>query len=254
MLVIISPAKKLNMEPLDKFIPSQPYFSHNINELINIAKNLSVDNLQNSMGLSRNLAKLNSERFANFGNQEKKSAVLAFAGDTYQGLDASSLNSDDMNWAQNHLRILSGLYGLLRPLDLIEPYRLEMGSKLKTTSGNTLYSYWGKQLSVTMNEQIKKTNSKLVINCASQEYFNAIDTSILSCQVITPIFLELKDGKQKIISFYAKKARGAMARFMIQNRLTEIDQLKSFNTGGYAYQPDQSDDKKIVYIRNYPKK
>jgi cytoplasmic iron level regulating protein YaaA (DUF328/UPF0246 family) len=157
-----------------------------------------------------------------------------------------------MLWAQNHLRILSGLYGILRPLDAIEPYRLEMGSRLKTSQGTSLYDYWGQQLSKALNEQAAATKSNVLVNCASQEYFGAVDLSALTPQVITPVFMEYKAGKAKIVSFFAKKARGAMARYIIQNRLTQSDDLKGFDSGGYSYQPDQSDAHKWVFLRDYP--
>ena len=253
MLVVISPAKKLNMNPIEGFASTKPCFSENVTELMDITRALNVDEIKNLMGISSNLAQLNMERFSLFGKQEKKQAVLAFAGDTYKGLNAQSMTPDDMHWAQKNLRILSGLYGILRPLDTIEPYRLEMGSKLKGAHGASLYEYWGKKLSVNLNKQAKENCSQALVNCASNEYFSAIYSVSLSLKVITPVFMELKDNKQKIISFYAKKARGAMARFIIENRLTDIDKLKSFNTGGYTYQPDQSDDNKLVYLRDYPK-
>ena len=253
MLVVVSPAKKLNMKPIEGVCSTNPYFSKNVRELIEITRTLNVDEIKNLMGISLNLAQLNMERFNLFGSQEKKQAALAFAGDTYKGLDAESMSSDDLKWAQSHLRILSGLYGILRPLDAIEPYRLEMGSKLKGAHGASLYEYWGKKLSEKLNKEAKENGSQVLVNCASNEYFSAIHFASLSLKVITPVFMERKDNKEKIVSFYAKKARGAMARFMIQNRLTEIHKLKSFNIGGYAYQPDQSDEQKLVYVRDYPK-
>ena len=250
MLVVVSPAKKLNMDPIDSFVATEPDFSMNVKELIDVTRKLSVEDLQNLMGISSNLAKLNAERFALFGKQKKKPAAFAFAGDTYQGLDAGSLDDDDMSWAQKHIFILSGLYGLLRPLDAIEPYRLEMGSKLKTTYGNSLYDYWGTKLSEALNLQAKNIKEKVLINCASQEYFNAVDISALELNVITPVFMELRDGKEKIISFYAKKARGAMARYIIQQRMTDTDRLEDFNVDGYVFQPDKSDKQKMIFLRN----
>ena len=252
MLVVVSPAKKLDMQPVDGLKSTEPAFSRNAVELAGIARDLSLDDLQTLMGLSTNLAQLNADRFAAFGSQDRKAAALAFAGDTYQGLEATSLDSDEMLWAQNHLRILSGLYGILRPLDAIEPYRLEMGSRLKTSQGASLYDYWGQQLSEALNEQAAATKSNVLVNCASQEYFGAVDLSALTPQVITPVFMEYKAGKAKIVSFFAKKARGAMARYIIQNRLTQSDDLKSFDSGGYSYQPDQSDAHKWVFLRDYP--
>ena len=252
MLVVVSPAKKLDMQPVDGLKSTEPAFSRNAVELAGIARDLSLDDLQTLMGLSTNLAQLNADRFAAFGSQDRKAAALAFAGDTYQGLEATSLDSDEMLWAQNHLRILSGLYGILRPLDAIEPYRLEMGSRLKTSQGASLYDYWGQQLSEALNEQAAATKSNVLVNCASQEYFGAVDLSALTPKVITPVFMEYKAGKAKIISFFAKKARGAMARYIIQNRLTQSDDLKGFDSGGYSYQPDQSDAHKWVFLRDYP--
>ena len=252
MLVVVSPAKKLDMQPVDGLKSTEPAFSRNAVELAGIARDLSLDDLQTLMGLSTNLAQLNADRFAAFGSQDRKAAALAFAGDTYQGLEATSLDSDEMLWAQNHLRILSGLYGILRPLDAIEPYRLEMGSRLKTSQGASLYVYWGQQLSEALNEQAAATKSNVLVNCASQEYFGAVDLSALTPQVITPVFMEYKAGKAKIVSFFAKKARGAMARYIIQNRLTQSDDLKGFDSGGYSYQPDQSDAHKWVFLRDYP--
>ena len=252
MLVVVSPAKKLDMQPVDGLKSTEPAFSRNAVELAGIARDLSLDDLQTLMGLSTNLAQLNADRFAAFGSQDRKAAALAFAGDTYQGLEATSLDSDEMLWAQNHLRILSGLYGILRPLDAIEPYRLEMGSRLKTSQGASLYDYWGQQLSEALNEQAAATKSNVLVNCASQEYFGAVDLSALTPQVITPVFMEYKAGKAKIVSFFAKKARGAMARYIIQNRLTQSDDLKGFDSGGYSYQLDQSDAHKWVFLRDYP--
>jgi len=253
MLVVLSPAKKLNINPTNIFVATEPVFSMNVKELIDITRTLSVEDLKNLMGISSNLAKLNADRFALFGKQEKNPAALTFAGDTYKGLDVDSLETDDMVWAQKHMFILSGLYGLLRPLDAIEPYRLEMGSKLKTTYGETLYDYWGTKLSEMLNEISKKRREKILVNCASQEYFNAIDLPTLTLNVITPVFMESRDGKEKIISFYAKKARGAMARYIIQQRITDIDKLKDFNVNGYVFQPNKSNKNKLFFLRNHPK-
>tara|TARA_B100001123_G_scaffold446385_1_gene600659 strand:- start:1878 stop:2642 length:765 start_codon:yes stop_codon:yes gene_type:complete len=254
MLVVVSPAKKLNMQPIDEVAASEPFFSKNVSELVGFAKELSVEKLQKTMGLSQNLAELNFARFAAFGTQEKKPAILAFNGDTYQGLNAESLSKQDLDWAQNYLRILSGLYGLLRPLDAIEPYRLEMGSKLEIGGEKSLYGYWGSKLADALNEQAGESGTNLLVNCASQEYFNAIDTDSLQLNVITPVFLETKGNKARVISFFAKKARGMMARFIVQNRLTKMDSLKKFEEGGYKFDPDQSDDEKLIFSRPHPAK
>lgn len=252
MLVVVSPAKKLDMKPVTDIMPTAPDYNDKAAELAVIADRLGVKKLQKLMDLSETLATLNAGRFAAFGTQDTKPAVLAFAGDTYQGLEAGSLDEDEMAWAQNHLRILSGLYGLLRPLDAIEPYRLEMGSRLQTPKGKTLYDYWGAQIAEALNGQAAATNSDILVNCASQEYFGAVDRAVLAPTVITPIFKERKEGAAKIVSFFAKKARGAMARYIIQNRVMRADDLQQFSAGGYAYQPDQSDESVMVFERDYP--
>ncbi len=187
MLVVISPAKKLNMQPSEDIVPTQPIFGDEANELAEVMQNLSLDKLQSLMGISENLAKLNADRFAHFGSQDKKPAALAFAGDTYLGLEAASLEPDEMAWAQNHLRVLSGLYGVLRPLDAIEPYRLEMGSRLTTKLGKSLYDYWGTKIAEALNKQAAATGSNLLVNCASKEYFSAVDLASLTLPVVTPI-------------------------------------------------------------------
>ena len=249
MLVVVSPAKKLNMLPVENIEPTHPLFGQDARELAGVMQGLSVDEVKSLMGLSQNLAQLNADRFARFGSQERKPAALAFAGDTYQGLEAATFEPDEMAWAQNHLRILSGLYGVLRPLDLMMPYRLEMGSKLKGTHGSSLYEYWGNKISENLNKYAKTIGSQILVNCASNEYFNAIDTNNLSLKVVTPVFMESKNGKEKIISFYAKNARGAMARFIIQNRLQSEEDLKKFDLDGYIYNAEKSSEGKLVFIR-----
>ena len=188
MLVVVSPAKKLNMKPIKNFKETQFSFSKNVNELVDIARDLTVDDLQKLMNISPKLAELNRERFLDFGNQEKKAAAFAFAGDTYKGLDIETMSSEDIIWAQKHLRILSGLYGLLRPLDAIEPYRLEMGSKLQGKHGSSLYEYWNEKITTSLNQYGEEIGTKVLINCASNEYFNVIKPNILSLKVITPVF------------------------------------------------------------------
>ena len=249
MLVVVSPAKKLNMSLVQGLDVSEPYFKKNVDELVNVVRNLSLKELENLMDISTNLAELNKKRFREFGNQQKKAAAFAFAGDTYKGLSVEKLEKNDVEYAQKHLRIISGLYGLLRPLDEIEPYRLEMGSRLKGKHGSSLYEYWGNKISENLNQHAKTIGSEILVNCASNEYFNVIDTNNLLLKVVTPIFMESKNGKDKIISFYAKNARGAMARFIIQNRLkTEKDLLK-FDLDGYVYNAEKSSEGKLVFIR-----
>ena len=249
MLVVVSPAKKLNMSLVDNLKVSEPHFKKNANELVNVVRGLSVQGLEKLMDISTTLAELNKDRFNDFGNQQKKAAAFAFAGDTYKGLSVEKFEMEDLDWAQKHLRILSGLYGLLRPLDEIEPYRLEMGSKLKGAHGSSLYDYWGNQISENLNQHAKEIGSKILVNCASNEYFNAINLNSLLLRVITPIFMERKNGKEKIISFYAKNARGAMARFIIQNRLKSEEDIKKFDLDGYNYSAEKSDEGKFVFIR-----
>ena len=249
MLVVLSPAKKLNMSSSIDAIPTTPKFFKNASELASIANTLKLTELQNLMGISENLAKLNADRFASFGNQETRPAALAFAGDTYVGLNANTLEKNDMEWAQNHLRIISGLYGLLRPLDKIEPYRLEMGSKLNTPHGDNLYEYWDKEIAIAINELSEKNGSKVLVNCASQEYFKAVNLDALKPEVITPVFMEERNGKNKIISFFAKKARGLMARYIIEKRITRKEDLKNFNLDNYVYEKSLSSEKDFVFIR-----
>ncbi len=252
MLVVVSPAKKMDMSPVEGVTPTRPAFRAEAEDLAQVARGLDVGDLQKLMKISENLAKLNADRFADFGTMEEKPAALAFAGDTYQGLEAGSLDAEEMAWAQDHFRILSGLYGLLRPLDAIEPYRLEMGSRLATDRGRTLYHYWGDRISEALNAQAREIGTETLINCASQEYFGAVDRAALDLRVITPVFMEEKAGTPKVVSFYAKKARGAMARFVIQHRLTDPAALKDFDTGGYRYNAEMSEGDSMVFLRDYP--
>jgi cytoplasmic iron level regulating protein YaaA (DUF328/UPF0246 family) len=255
MLVVISPAKRLDWAERDVEMTA-PDLQEDAMRLVKTAKNLTLDNLQKLMDLSPDLARLSRDRFQAFEAEPSIEAVrpaaLAFAGDTYQGLEAVTLDSDELRWAQDHLRILSGLYGLLRPLDAIQPYRLEMGSRLKTRRGVSLYEYWRTDLSKMLNAQAEATGSDTLINCASQEYFGAVAPKALNLRVVTPVFMELKDGKAKIVSFFAKKARGAMARYVIQNRLSEADSIKGFDTGGYEFQPELSEGDRWIFLRDYP--
>ncbi|HEV8034846.1 peroxide stress protein YaaA [Yoonia sp.] len=255
MLVVVSPAKSLDMEPVD--IPATaPDFQEDAVRLSKTAKNLTLKELKSLMSISDDLARLNRDRFNAFAAEPDasatKPAALAFNGDTYQGLEAKTLTEDDLAWAQDHLRILSGLYGLLRPLDAIQPYRLEMGSRLKTRRGKSLYDYWGDTIAKALNAQAETLGTDTLVNCASQEYFGAADRAALKLRVITPVFMEVKDDKPRIVSFFAKRARGAMARFMVENRVTDADGIKDFTSGGYAYDPDLSEGNKWAFLRDYP--
>ena len=187
MLIVVSPAKKLDETPLD-IEPTQPVFANEAMHLAQVAGDLNVDGLRKLMHISEPLAKLNKDRFDQFGNQSRKAAMYLFSGDTYQGLDAASLDDDAVRWAQDRLRILSGLYGVLRPLDEIEPYRLEMGSKLKVGDKKSLYAYWGDRISKLLNQQAAEMDTNVLVNCASQEYFGAVDLDALKLRVITPAF------------------------------------------------------------------
>jgi cytoplasmic iron level regulating protein YaaA (DUF328/UPF0246 family) len=255
MLVVVSPAKSLDMDPVD-VTPTAPDFQDDAVRLSKTAKNLTLGELKSLMSISDDLARLNRDRFKAFAAdpapETTKAAALAFNGDTYQGLEAKTLSADDLAWAQDHLRILSGLYGLLRPLDAIQPYRLEMGSRLKTRRGKSLYDYWGDTIAKALNAQAQAQGTDILINCASQEYFGAADRKALKLRVITPIFMELKDDKPRIVSFFAKRARGAMARYVVENRLTQADDIKGFHTGGYAFDADLSEGDKWVFLRDYP--
>ncbi|MCF6431122.1 peroxide stress protein YaaA [Leisingera sp. MMG026] len=252
MLVVTSPAKKLDWAERDQEM-TWPALHDDAVELAEVARGQSVADLMKLMHISEDLAKLNHARFQEFtadpATAATRPAALAFAGDTYQGLEASSLDADEMAWAQEHFRILSGLYGLLRPLDAMQPYRLEMGSRLKNARGKNLYEFWGSQVSAALNAQADAVNASVLVNCASQEYFGAVDLAALKLRVVTPVFMEEKNGTPKVVSFYAKRARGAMARFIIQNRLTDTESLKEFDAGGYVHQPAMSAPDKPVFLR-----
>ncbi|MBK0327470.1 peroxide stress protein YaaA [Rhodobacteraceae bacterium F11138] len=254
MLVVISPAKRLDWTERD-VEATQPAFQADANRLARTARNLTLKDLQGLMSISPDLARLNRDRFRAFSDtpdqDATRPAALAFAGDTYQGLEAASLDAEELAWAQDHLRILSGLYGVLRPLDAIQAYRLEMGSRLKTRRGQSLYDYWRDALSKALNQQAEQLGTGVLVNCASQEYFGAVAPKALKLQVVTPVFMEDKNGTRKVVSFYAKKARGAMARFIIQNRLLDPAELSGFDSGGYVFQPELSQSDAPVFVRPY---
>lgn len=250
MFAVVSPAKKLDMSPVGGITATTPEFMDQARDLAQVAQDLTVNDLQKLMHISETLAKLNVDRFRDFGTMEAKPAVYAFAGDTYQGFEAATLDADAIRWAQDHFGILSGLYGLLRPLDAIEPYRLEMGSRLKTVRGRTLYDYWGDRIARAINDRAAAVGASTLVNCASQEYFGAVDQTALTLRVITPVFLEDKPGGPKVVSFFAKRARGSMARFIMENRLTDPDALRGFDMGGYAWQSDLSEPDRPVFLRS----
>ncbi|MGR3501970.1 peroxide stress protein YaaA [Pseudaestuariivita sp.] len=252
MLVTISPAKRLDWQ--DRGVEmSAPEFQDDAVRLARTARNLTLRDLKKLMSLSDDLARLNRDRFKAFAEAPEaahvRPAAFAFAGDTYQGLDAASLSGGDLDWAQERLAILSGLYGVLRPRDAIQPYRLEMGSRLKTRRGSSLYDYWGKTPAKALNTRAEEVGAEVLVNCASQEYFGAVDLKALKLEVVTPQFLELKDGSAKTISFYAKRARGAMARYIVQNRLTDVDAISGFDLDGYAFDAALSAPGKPAFVR-----
>ncbi len=252
MLVVISPAKRLDWTDRGTAVTA-PEFEADAQRLARTARNLTLRDLKGLMDLSDDLARLNRGRFRAFsdtpGPEDLRPAALAFAGDTYIGLEASSLEAEEMDWAQDHLRILSGLYGLLRPRDGIQAYRLEMGSRLKTRRGASLYDYWRDQIARALNAEAERLNTDVLVNCASQEYFGAVPLKALKARVITPQFMEDKPGGPKIVSFFAKRARGSMARYIIQSRLTDPEGLRDFDLGGYRYQPDMSEPDRPVFLR-----
>ncbi len=253
MLVVVSPAKRLDETVATREDATFPMFQPDATYLAEEAGNLDVEALRKLMGISENLAKLNASRFAGFETMSTPDnaypAALMFAGDTYAGLEAQTLDEDALRWSQDHLRILSGLYGLLRPLDLIQPYRLEMGSRLANKRGKSLYDYWGEQLAEALNVLAAEAGTELLVNCASTEYFKAADRPSLSLRVISPVFLEQRGNDAKIVSFFAKKARGAMARFVMEHRLTDADDLTEFTVGGYRFDAGRSTPDKPVFLR-----
>jgi cytoplasmic iron level regulating protein YaaA (DUF328/UPF0246 family) len=254
MIILLSPAKTLDFEtPPHTRKHSKAVFLKQASELVDQLSGYSPKKLSSLMGISDKLAKENSERYQNwktpFSLNNAKQSVLAFKGDVYTGLDAGSLKSADLDFAQKHLRILSGLYGLLHPLDLIQPYRLEMGTSLKTDHGNDLYAFWGEQITRQLNKELKTEKSGTVINLASNEYFKSVKQDLLNATVVTPVFKDEKNGKYKIISFYAKKARGMMAAYIIKNRIRKVEDLKKFKTSGYRFSASESSDTELVFKR-----
>ena len=217
---------------------------------------MSPGDIRELMGVSEKIADLNHHRFMNWGTpftlDNAKQSVLAFKGDVYTGLEAETLSADQLAFAQKHLRILSGLYGLLRPLDLMQPYRLEMGLKFANRGGANLYEFWGDTLTKTVNKQLRGSGSRVLVNLASNEYFKALQPGALDAEIITPVFKDLKGGKYKIISFFAKKARGRMARFIIEKELNEPNGLKKFRADGYRYNKAESTARELVFTRDAP--
>ena len=254
MLTVISPAKKLDYSDSVTAKPfTQPELLSHSKELLKGLKGLSPQNVCALMGLSDKLGALNYERFqawhTPFSVDNAKQAVLAFKGDVYQGLDAESMTNEDLNWAQENLRILSGLYGLLRPLDLMQPYRLEMGTKFANQRGANLYAFWDGIINAELNNLLDGPDAVLV-NLASSEYFKAAKEKTLTSRIVTPVFMDNKDGKYKIISFFAKKARGLMAAFIIKGKITDVEDIKHFDSDGYSFNAAMSEGDKWVFTRS----
>jgi hypothetical protein len=240
MLAILSPAKTLDYEtPLKTKLNSQPIYGRESNQLIKTLRTFEPFEVASLMKISDKLADLNHKRYVEWRNKPAESktrpAALAFKGDVYQGLEAESFNDNDLKFAQRHLRILSGLYGLLRPLDVIQPYRLEMGTKLKTSKGQNLYDYWGTKLTTGLNEALKESKEGTLVNLASNEYFGAVQPKLLEGSLLNIGFKEKRNGQLKFVSFSAKKARGLMAKFIIKERLKNPDDLKNFDLENYKF-------------------
>lgn len=249
MLTLISPAKTLDLSTTDLHLSSQPDFQKETLELVSIMKKKSSEELVRLMAISDKLAELNEERYRNFKKSfepnHAKQALLAFKGDVYTKIDVENYSKEDFQFAQEHLRILSGLYGLLKPMDLIQPYRLEMGIKLENKKGKNLYEFWGQRIAKAINEVAK---GEPIINLASQEYFKAVDTKILKSKLISPVFKEYRNGKYQIIGLFAKQARGMMTDFIIKNRINDPEQLKTFNEGKYEFK-EEFDNGEWLFVR-----
>ncbi len=258
LFALLSPAKRLDFGPPPAFVGSgrtkatQPALLADTAVLAARTKELTRADLRRLMDISPALADLNVKRFEAFDPKNvagAKAAIFAFAGDVYMGFDAASLTKDDIAFAQDHIGTLSGLYGLLRPLDLIQPYRLEMGTKLKNPRGRDLYAFWRESLVERLNAVTAALKQPTVVNLASEEYWSAVDTSALQAPVVQPVFKEIKNGKAKIVSFMAKKARGLMARYLVQHRLTAAEDLKGFDTADYRFDAKSSDATTWVFNR-----
>ncbi|MDH3219901.1 MAG: peroxide stress protein YaaA [Gammaproteobacteria bacterium] len=254
MLTVISPAKTLDFEsPTVTDTYTQPAHLTQSRKLVRRLRELSASDLSRLMSVSDSLAELNRQRFKKwktpFKPENARQALFAFKGDVYIGLDAGSMTQQDIDFAQDHLRILSGLYGLLRPLDLMQPYRLEMGTRLDTEQGGNLYQFWNGRITLSLSQELRQSDSRTLINLASGEYFKAIKQKMLQAEIITPAFREYRDGQYKFIQYFAKKARGLMARYMIDNRIDEPEGLKGFDYEGYRYNAGLSGDEEWVFTR-----
>lgn len=254
MLIVLSPAKTLDYDtPLTTDEHTLPDFIEDSAELVGGLKQLSPADLSNLMGISDALAVLNVTRFAEwskkFTKKNARQAILAFNGDVYEGFDAGSLTAKQLAYTQSHVRILSGLYGVLRPLDLMQPYRLEMGTRFVNARGKDLYAFWGGQVTEALNKALAAHKRKVLVNLASEEYFKVVRPKLLDAEVITPVFEDWKGGRYKVISFHAKRARGMMARFAAAKGITQVEKLKEFEVEGYAYDERVSTENHWVFRR-----
>jgi len=254
MLILLSPAKTLDFENARVVTQkSFPEFSHQASQLINLLKKYSVSELMEMMDISDKLAILNAARFKTWQKELNETlmrqAICAFNGDAYTGLNVSDWTDADFAYSQEHLRILSGLYGVLRPLDYISPYRLEMGIKLPNKKGETLYHFWGNQIAKNISNQLKEQGDNTLVNLASNEYFKALKIKELKTELITPVFKDAQNGEYKVVSFFAKKARGIMSRYIIKNRISQPHQIKEFTDSGYSFNDRLSNEKEWVFTR-----
>lgn len=255
MLVLLSPAKNMNFDPVDRSLATtEPALIDETRILSKTTRGLTVSKIKAMMKINDDLARLNRERFQAFDAEQpgEKAAAFAFNGEVYRGLDAVTLSDDDLAWAQDHVRLLSGMYGTLRPLDGIHPYRLEMGRKLHTRRGESLYDFWGSLIAKDLNALQTDEADPVVLNLASNEYFKSVDRKTLKARVITATFKEEKDGQLRALMVYAKKARGMMARWVIENRITDPADLVKFDAGGYRFEADGSKDGDLLFTRPQP--
>ena len=254
MLIVISPAKTLDYEsPPVTSKRSTPDFIDQSALLVERLRELTPPDIEKLMGISQKLAGLNFGRYLgwskNVSTENAKQALLAFKGDVYTGLEAETFSDQDFDYAQDHLRILSGLYGVLKPLDLMQPYRLEMGTRLSNSAGKDLYDFWGDDIVEAINRQLESLGTKTLVNLASNEYFKSVNTTRLDAEIITPVFKDKKSGKYKIISFYAKKARGLMSAWIIKNQVEDAEKLQGFSEAGYYFSDTESSSTELVFLR-----
>ena len=254
MIAVVSPAKTLDFETETNNIHTLPKFQKEALRLIDVLKENSEPQIQELMSISNQLAQINVQRYRRFTKKKNpahaRHAIFAFQGDVYQGLQAETFSQEELEFSQSHFRILSGLYGLIRPLDLIQPYRLEMGTNLRVNGSKNLYEFWGDKITNQLNKDLKQQGDKLLINLASVEYFKSVDRKKLKAHVVDIDFKDFNNGEYKVVSFFAKKARGMMSRFIIKNQPTSIDELKAFDYEGYYFDEQNSTDQLLAFKRN----